>query len=78
MKKQIFTKLTLLIVAVFTSVKVSAYDFTVDGIYYNITSDASCEVTSNNGLENSYSGSVVIPEVLRPYMGCDVIAAPEK
>ena len=23
-------------------------------------------------------GSVVIPEVLRPYMGCDVIAAPEK
>ena len=39
-----------------------AHDFMVDGIYYNITSDASCEVTSNNGLENSYSGSVVIPE----------------
>ena len=23
-------------------------------------------------------GSVVVPEVLRPYMGCDVIPAPKK
>ena len=23
-------------------------------------------------------GSVVVPKVLRPYMGCDVIKAPEK
>lgn len=36
-----------------------AYDFEVDGIYYNITSSSSSEVEVANG---SYSGSVIIPE----------------
>lgn len=41
---------------------VSAYDFKVDGVYYNITSssDLTCCVTSNGN--GSYSGDVVIPE----------------
>ena len=44
------------------SVPVSAYDFEVDGIYYNITSetDLTVEVTYRNS--NSYTGVVVIPE----------------
>ena len=44
------------------SVPVSAYDFEVDGIYYNITSetDLTVEVTYRN--TNSYKGMVVIPE----------------
>lgn len=64
MKKQIFTKLTLLIVAVFTSVKVSAYDFTVDGIYYNIVSlpDLTCEVTYDDVNDTKYTGDIVIPD----------------
>ena len=64
MKKQIFTKLTLLIVAVFTSVKVSAYDFTVDGIYYNIVSlpDLTCAVTYDDVNDTKYLGDIVIPD----------------
>ena len=64
MKKQIFTKLTWLIVAVFTSVKVSAYNFTVDGIYYNIVSlpDLTCEVTYDDVNDTKYTGDIVIPD----------------
>lgn len=41
---------------------ISAYDFEVDGIYYNILTgnDKACEVTSSGDV-NSYSGSIVIP-----------------
>ena len=41
--------------------KVSAHDFEVDGIYYNITSeeDLTVEVTRNNDLYNSYWGQTV-------------------
>lgn len=42
-----------------------AYDFTVDGIFYKITSktDFTCGVTYNNGgTYNSYSGEIIIPE----------------
>lgn len=35
-----------------------AYDFEVDGIYYNITGDNTVEVTSNNG---TYTGDIIIP-----------------
>ena len=41
---------------------------TVDGMYYNITSesDKTCEVTnSGSGFGNSYSGNVVIPESIQ-------------
>ena len=44
------------------NVPVSAYNFEVDGICYNITSetDLTVEVTDRN--TNSYKGMVVIPE----------------
>ncbi len=35
-----------------------AYDFEVDGIYYNITGDNTVEVTSNDG---QYAGDIIIP-----------------
>ena len=52
--KYLFSTLILLL----CSVTASAYDFEVDGIYYNITSeeDLTVEVTERN-----YSGEVIIP-----------------
>ncbi len=43
-----------------------AYDFQVDGIYYNILSseDLTCEVTYRTTSYTSYSGTVVIPETV--------------
>ncbi len=41
-----------------------AYDFNVDGIYYDITSDSTVSVTylySGSQNENTYSGDIVIP-----------------
>lgn len=41
-----------------------AYDFEVDGIYYNKTSATTVEVTYKNNNYNSYSGSVTIPNTV--------------
>ena len=48
-------------------ISVSAYDFVVDGIYYNISSskDLTVEVTYRDAYHNSsfkYKGAVVIPD----------------
>lgn len=75
--KHRFTKLAMFIVALLASVEVSAYDFEVDGIYYNITSASNLEVevtfceltdTYNNGVwlyaNNTYQGDVIIPNTV--------------
>lgn len=68
MDKPIIHKLVLFIAAVCSTVSVSAYDFEVDGIYYDKISDTSVEVThdgcwhDNNGA--GYSGNVTIPETI--------------
>ena len=41
-----------------------AYDFEVDGIYYNITSTSTVEVTYKDTNYNSYSGEVIIPSTI--------------
>ena len=41
-----------------------AYDFEVDGIYYNITSTNTVEVTYKDTNYNSYSGEVIIPSTV--------------
>ena len=41
-----------------------AYDFEVDGIYYNITSPNTVEVTYKDTYYNSYSGGVTIPSTV--------------
>lgn len=59
MKQQVFKLLTVIACMLF-SINVSAYDFEVDGIYYNINSisDKTVEVTEG---DEKYSGDIVIP-----------------
>lgn len=49
--------------ALLCSATVSAYDFEVDGIYYNILSisDLTVKVAS---VDNEYSGEVIIPSII--------------
>ena len=58
--KSLTYKLILLFIALLSSTNVSAYDFEVDGIYYNVLSfsDFKCEVTYG---DNNYIGEIVIP-----------------
>lgn len=62
MRKNYF-KWIAVALCVATSLSVSAYDFTVDDIYYTITGTATVSV-SNSGSTNSYSGDVVIPSTV--------------
>ena len=59
-----FKKLAMTIVALWCCIAANAYDFEVDGICYNITSedDLTVEVTKNS--DNRYSGEVIIPSVV--------------
>ena len=45
------------------SINLLAYDFAVDGIYYNVTSDTTVEVTyyKDHPYNNEYTGSISIP-----------------
>ena len=61
MKKLLFTLMLL----VATTATMSAYDFEVDGIYYNRLIGNKAEVTYKNVNYASYSGEVVIPETVR-------------
>ncbi len=63
--------LTSLLCIILTAINASAYDFEVDGIYYNIISnvDLTVEVTNKHkgsfDRNYSYSGSVVVPDMVR-------------
>lgn len=61
--KRIFTKLALLFTAVLLSAKTYAYDFTVDSIYYTVTSmeDMTCMVVRG---DEAYKGDIVIPSTV--------------
>ena len=60
-----------LLCIILTAINASAYDFEVDGIYYNIISnvDLTVEVTNKYkysfNSNDSYSGSVVVPDMVR-------------
>ena len=59
-------KLTLLMLALLLPATANAYDFEVDGIYYNITDGHACVTYNNSSSYNgSYSGEVTIPETVR-------------
>ena len=60
--KRTLTLLTALLLASLP-ICVCAYDFEVDGIYYNITTDGE-EVEVTNGNTNNYSGEVTIPSTV--------------
>ena len=58
--KTIKTKL-LTMAVLLCSISASAYDFEVDGIYYNISSIEELTVSVTSG-DNEYSGEIIIPE----------------
>lgn len=69
MFKQRCFRLLLLASAIATSLSAAAYDFEWAGIYYNITGDNTVEVTRSDNYNNTYSGSISVPDVLTSYRG---------
>ena len=60
--QSIILRTALLLIAVLgTALQTHAYNFEVDGIYYNIISDTDVEVTYKASNEKIYSGAVTIP-----------------
>lgn len=64
MFKQRCFRLLLLASAIAASLSAAAYDFESAGIYYDITGDNTVEVTYSDRDNNTYSGSVSIPETV--------------
>lgn len=64
MFKQRCFRLLLLASAIATSLSAAAYSFESAGIYYNITGNNTVEVTYSDRNNNTYSGSVSIPETV--------------
>ncbi len=61
--KKLILKSLLLIAGLLVSTNAMAYDFEVDGIYYN-KSGSNAMITYKDSNYNSYSGDVVIPETV--------------
>lgn len=57
MKRHLFITMMMVMLA---SIAMHAYDFEVDGMYYNINGDEAI-VTSG---DNKYTGDVIIPETV--------------
>ncbi|MDE6559913.1 MAG: leucine-rich repeat protein [Muribaculaceae bacterium] len=62
--KQIIKKTWIFIAVLCASISTYAYDFEVDGIYYNMVSlqDLTCEVTSGDRM---YTGEIIIPSAVK-------------
>ena len=60
MKKHYIKKLFATVAVLLCSITANAYDFEVDGIYYNIISATDLTVEVTRG-ENKYTGKVIIP-----------------
>ena len=67
---KIFYKTTLLLLALLLPATAVAFDFSVDGIYYNITGDSTVEVTYRVQYSADYKGDVNIPATVS-YSGTD-------
>ena len=68
MKKFLFLKLLALVACLSSALSATAYDWLVDGIYYNV-SGVFLEVTYKDTNYNSYSGNVTIPPVITSSSG---------
>ena len=64
MFKQLCFRLLLLASAIATSLSAAAYSFESAGIYYNITGNNTVEVTYSDRNNNTYSGSISVPETV--------------
>ena len=60
--KKYFVFLFVLLLSLMASTRIFAYDVEVDGIYYNLDTNAKiAEVTYKDETYQSYSGSIIIP-----------------
>jgi hypothetical protein len=57
-------RMALPVVAIASVMPLWAYDFEVDGVYYNKLTDTTCEVTYKDSSYNSYLGTIIIPETV--------------
>ena len=59
--KSTIQKIGVIIAIIWSSISACAYDFEVDGLYYNVSSlvDLTCEVTHG---DKEYTGDIMIPE----------------
>ena len=62
--KRLITSVLLLLAFLFPVAPAYAYDFEVDGIYYNFRSDAGIVEVTESPSTNKYSGAVTIPETV--------------
>ncbi len=63
--KQNILKFGMIVAALLSFLSASAYDFEVDGIYYNITSESGVSVTYKYYEDpNIYCGEIIIPETV--------------
>ena len=60
MNKRFTALMTTLILSVFFSISVSAYDVEVDGIYYNLISKGNAAEVTSQGYHH-YRGNITIP-----------------
>lgn len=60
------TKILFIVFGLLSSFQAFAYDFEVDGFYYNIVSldDLTCEITFREQYRGCYTGDVVIPSTV--------------
>lgn len=68
--KQIYLKITTTLALLACVLSANAYDFEVNGIYYNKLTDNTCEVTNIEGAWSSsysgcYSGAITIPSTVK-------------
>jgi hypothetical protein len=57
-----FNKLLICMAMLCASITATAYDFEVDGIYYNKLTNKTCEVTYETTSYKTYSGDIAIPQ----------------
>lgn len=64
--KPIIQKIGVLTAMLLAFITASAYDFKVDGVYYNIIDESTKEVSVTYGWtpDNSYSGDIIIPALV--------------
>lgn len=69
--KQLVTNIGVLIALLLVSISANAYDFEVDGWYYNVMSldDMTCAVTHGSEKSNSYSGTTIQVPATVTYRG---------
>ena len=64
-KSIVIRRIVLSLILIYCAHPIFAYDFNVGGLYYNILTSNTVEVTYKNSNGGSYSGSIVIPSTVK-------------